>query len=59
MTSDNITNVQIIAECDNGQHLISVSDNKMLIGLIIEFCKFERLKDELFEQCKLEELIKK
>lgn len=59
MTSDNIMKVQIIAECDDGQHLISVSDDKTLINLIVEFCKFARLKDELFEQCDLEKLIKK
>lgn len=59
MTNDNIKKVQIIAECDNGQYLISVSDNRVIIGLIAEFCKFARLKDELFEQCNLEKLIKK
>ena len=59
MTSDNITKVQIIAECDNGQHLISVSDDKVLINLIVEFCKFALLKDELVGQCYLDELIKK
>lgn len=57
MTNDDITKVQIIAECKNGQHLISVSDDKILIRCIVEWCKFMKLKEELFEQCSLKELI--
>lgn len=57
MTNDDITKVQIIAECKDGQHLISVSDDKILIRCIVEWCKFMKLKEELFEQCSLKELI--
>lgn len=57
MTNDDITKVQIIAECKDGQHLISVSDDKILIRCIVECCKFMKLKEELFEQCSLKELI--
>ena len=57
MTSDDITKVQIIAECKDGQHLISVSDDKILIRCIAEWCKFMRLKEELFGECSLKELI--
>lgn len=57
MTSNDITKVQIIAECEDGQHLISVSDDKILIRCIAEWCKFMKLKEELFEQCSLKELI--
>ena len=58
MTSDDITKVQIIAECKDGQHLISVSDDKILIRCITEWCKFMRLKEEVFGECSLKELIK-
>ena len=57
MTNDDITKVQIIAECQDGHHLISVSDDKILIRCIVEWCKFMKLKEELFEQCSLKELI--
>lgn len=57
MTNDDITKVQIIAECKDGRHLISVSDDKILIRCIVEWCKFMKLKEELFEQCSLKELI--
>lgn len=57
MTSDDIKNVQIIATCRDGRHLISVSDDKILIRCIAEWCKFMLLKEELFEQCSIRELI--
>lgn len=57
MTSDDIKGVQIIATCKDGQHLLAVSDDRVLISCIAEWCKFMRLKDELFEQCSLKELI--
>lgn len=57
MTNDDITKVQIIAECKDGQHLISVSEDKILIRCIVEWCKFMKIKEELFEQCSLKELI--
>ena len=58
MTSDDIKSVQIIATCKDGQHLMALSDDKVLIRCIVEWCQFMRLKDELFEQCSLKELIK-
>ena len=57
MTSDNIKNLQIIATLDDGQHIIAISDDKVLIRCVAEWCKFAKLKDELFEQCSLKELI--
>lgn len=57
MTNDDITKVQIIADCKDGQHLISVSDDKILIRCIVEYCKFMLLKEESLEQCSLKEFI--
>lgn len=57
MTSDDIQSVQIIATCKDGQHIMAVSDDKILIRCIAEWCQFIRLKEELFEQCSLKELI--
>ena len=36
---------------------MAVSDDKILIRCIAEWCQFIRLKEELFEQCSLKELI--
>ena len=57
ITSDNIKKVQIIATIDDGSHILAVSDDKILIRCIAEWCQFMKLKEELFEQCSLKELI--
>ena len=57
MTSNDITQVQIIATTNDGKHIMAVSDEKPLIWHIVACCKFAKLKDELFEQCSLKELI--
>ena len=57
MTSDDIKSVQIIATTKEGKHIMAVSDEKALIRYIVSCCKFAKLKDELFEQCSLKELI--
>jgi len=57
MTSDDIKSVQIIATTKEGKHIMAVSDEKPLILHIVSCCKFAKLKDELFEQCSLKELI--
>lgn len=58
MTTDDIKSVQIIATTKDGKHLMAVSDDKILICCIAAWCKFIELKDELFEQCSLKEIIK-
>jgi len=57
MTSDDIKSVQIIATTKDGKHIMAVSEDKILIRCIVEWCQFMRLKEELFEQCSLKELI--
>lgn len=57
MTSDNITKLQIIATVDDGTHLMAVSDDKILIRFVTELCQFMKLKDDLFEECSLKELV--
>lgn len=57
MTSDNITKVQIMATLDDGSHLMAVSEDKFLIKYIVGCCKFAKLREELFTQCSLKELI--
>ena len=57
MTSNDIKSVQIIATTNDGKHIMAVSDEKALIWYIVASCKFAKLKDELFEQCSLKELM--
>lgn len=57
MTTDDIKSVQIITTTKDGQHLLAVSDDKILICCIAECCKFVRLKEDVFEQCSLKELM--
>ena len=57
MTSDDIKSVQIIATTKDGKHIMAVSDERPLIWHIAACCKFAKLKDELFEQCSLKEIM--
>lgn len=57
MTSNDIKSVQIIATTKDGRHILAMSDEKPLIWHIASCCKFVRLKDELFEQCSLKDLL--
>lgn len=59
MTSDDIKSVQIIATTKDNKHILAVSDDRVLIRCIAEWCKFAKLKDELFEQCSLKEIMEK
>lgn len=57
LTSDNIKSVQIVATLDDGSHIIGVFDDRILIKYIVASCKFAKLREELFGQCSLKELV--
>ena len=57
MTSNDIKSVQIIATTKDGKHIMAISEDKFLIKTIAVCCKFVKLKDELFEQCSLKEIM--
>ena len=59
MTSNDIEKVQILATTKDGQYLMSISNDKALIHCIVAWCKFFKLKKELFEQCSIKELMVK
>ena len=42
---------------DDGTHLMAITDDKILIRFAAELCQFVKLKEDLFEQCSLKELI--
>jgi len=57
MTSNDIEKAQIILTTKDGQHLMAVSDDRILIAFITEMCKFVKLKNDIFEECNLKESI--
>ena len=57
LTSRNIEKIQIIATIDDGSHILGVSDYKPLIDMVVGTCQFVKLKDDIFEQCSLKEMI--
>ena len=57
MTSDNIIKLQILATMGDGTHLMAITDDKILIRFVGELCQFVRLKEDLFDQCSLKELV--
>ena len=57
MTTKDIDSVQIIATTKDGKHMMTVSDERLLMWYITYYCKFIKLKDEVFEQCSLRELM--
>ena len=57
MTSNDIVKVQILATTKDGQQLLAVSDDRVLITFITEMCKFIKLKNDTFVECNLKELI--
>lgn len=59
MTNKDIKSVQIIAEMDDGTHIITLSDNRMLIDVIVSLCQFHRIDETQIGQVPLAEIIMK
>ena len=49
--------LQILATMDDGTHLMAITDDKILIRFVAELCQFVKIKEDLFEQCSLKELV--
>ena len=57
MTNNDIKKIQIIAELDDGTHIIALSDNRMLIDVIVSMCQFQRIDETQIRQVPLEEIL--
>jgi hypothetical protein len=57
MTNKDIKSVQIIAELNNGTHIIALSDNRMLINVIVSLCQFQRIDETQVCKVPLEEIL--
>ena len=49
MTARDIKKLQIMAITDDGHVLLANNDDRILIDLVVSFCKFVRVKKELVE----------
>ena len=58
MTSKNVKNAQILAELDNGEFVLAVSNNPILIRVIIELCKFIRVDKSAVGDVNVKEITK-
>ena len=59
MTNNDIKKIQIIAEMDDGTHIIALSDNRMLIDVIVSLCQFQHIDETQIGQVPLSEIIEK
>lgn len=57
MTSNDIKQLQIIATTKDGQHCLATTDDKILIQFTASLCQFIKLKDDMFEQVSLKQLM--
>lgn len=58
MTTNDIKNVQILVNLKNGEKLIGVTDDKILINMIAGFVKFVQVDENKFDSIALKEIIK-
>lgn len=59
MTNTDIKKVQILAELNDGTHIIALSDNCALIALIVSMCQFQRIDETQIDEIPLGEIIEK
>lgn len=57
MTSNDIKQLQIIATTNDGQHCLATTDDRILIQFTASLCQFIKLKDDVFEQVSLKQLM--
>lgn len=58
MANNSIKKVQILAELDNGEFGLAVSENPILIRVIIELCRFIRVDKSAVGNVDVKEITK-
>lgn len=56
MTNNDISDITIVMNTKEGEHLIATSTNQVLIAFICDLCEFRKLKDEVVNECLLSEI---
>ena len=57
MTARDIKKLQIMAITTDGQVLLANNDDRILLDVVVSFCKFVRVKKELVQEFDLTEFI--
>ena len=59
MTTKDIEKAEILLCCKNGEKLLGMTDDKILLNFIAQYVKFVQIEDEKTETIPLREIIKK
>lgn len=59
MTTNDIEKIQILLCCKNGEKLLGVTDDKILLNFIAQYVKFIQIDEDKTETIQLCEIIKK
>lgn len=59
MTTKDIEKAEILLCCKNGEKLLDMTDDKILLNFIAQYVKFVQIDDEKTETIPLREIIKK
>ena len=59
MTTKDIEKAEILLCCKNGEKLLGMTDDKILLNFIEQYVKFVQIDDEKTETIPLREIIKK
>ena len=58
MTTKDIEKAEILLSCKNGEKLLGVTDDKILLMFIAQYVKFIQIDEEKVEAISLSEIIK-
>lgn len=58
MTTNDIKNAEILLCCKNGEILLGVTDDKILLNFIAQYVKFIQIDEEKMGTIQLHEIIK-
>ena len=59
MTTNDIEKAEILICCKNGEKLLGITDDRILLNFIAQYVKFVQIDDEKTETIPLCEIIKK
>ena len=59
MTTNDIEKAEILICCKNGEKLLGVTDDRILLNFIAQYVKFVQIDDEKTETIRLCEIIKR
>ena len=58
MTTNDIEKAEILICCKNGEKLLGVTDDKVLLNFIAQYVKFVQIDEEMTKTIPLSEIIK-